>query len=322
MLSCVDPRADRLAQARQELSAVQGLYRSLEEAFSAGTTLDGVVVASPPKCHVDQTIAALERGLPVLLEKPISTDLASAVRLEEAVRSASTPVPVLLGYTYRWWPPLVELRQRLQRGVLGPVRHARCVMSAHLADWHPWERYQDFFMASRELGGGALLDESHFLDLMLWYFGMPEALIGRVERLSSLEIETDDNVDVIARYPDGLRVTIHLDLYGRPHEKSITVVGEQGTLQCLFDPNVLRQSSEASGRWDVTTYPCERNDMFLAEARSFLELVAGGVGTRPACTVKEGVQVLQCVEAVRQSTQEGRAVELSEITPCIKVNVS
>jgi predicted dehydrogenase len=41
-------------------------------------------------------------------------------------------------------------------------------MSAHLADWHPWERYQDFFMAQAALGGGALLDESHFLDLMLW----------------------------------------------------------------------------------------------------------------------------------------------------------
>ena len=59
-----------------------------------------------------------------------------------------------------------------EANAVGGLRHARFVMSAHLADWHPWERYQDFFMASRDQGGGALLDESHFIDLMLWFFGV------------------------------------------------------------------------------------------------------------------------------------------------------
>jgi predicted dehydrogenase len=68
-------------------------------------------------------------------------------------------------------------------------------MAAHLADWHPWERYQDFFMSSKTMGGGAILDESHWLDLMLWFFGTPEKLFAKVDKISDLEIETDDNVD-------------------------------------------------------------------------------------------------------------------------------
>lgn len=306
-VSCFDPRPDRLEQARQELTGLLDASGDWRAALSR--PIDAAVVASPPAVHVEQALELLERGAAVLLEKPVSPDLAGALRLAQAVRDARAPL--LLGYTYRWWPPLLELRKRLTEGVLGMPRHARFVMSAHLADWHPWERYQDFFMASREQGGGALLDESHFLDLALWLFGMPEAVIGRVEKLSSLEITSDDNVDALLVYAGGLRVGIHLDLFGRPHERSLTVVGEAGTLQCLFEPNRLRQGGSADGPWHETAFGCERNDMFVSVAREFLE-VAGGSG-RPTCTVEDGVRVLRCVEALRRSHTEGRLVPLDTV---------
>ncbi len=315
-VSCYDPREDRLVQVRQELPNSVGLYPSWDEVLSVSHPWDGVVIASPPSVHVDQAIAFMQRNVPVLLEKPIAPDLPSALRLEEITRLSQAQV--LLGYTYRWWPPLVELRRRIQQEVVGPLRHARFVMSAHLADWHPWERYQDFFMAHRELGGGALLDESHFIDLMLWFFGMPEAISGRVEHLSSLEITTDDNVDVLAIYPNDFRVTIHLDLYGRPHEKSLTVVGEQGSLQCLFDPNRVQQASQPTGPWEVMNFSCERNDMFLSEAKEFLTLIRSRSESM-TCSVEDGVKVLRCIEAIRLSTQQEQTVRLADI--CSKTNV-
>jgi len=307
-VACFDPRADRLEQLRAELPAVAATYTSLAEALGAATYA-GAVIGSPPSVHVEQSAALLERRVPVLLEKPVSPDLASARRLEEAVERTGTPL--LLGYTYRWWPPLIELRRRVLDGAVGAPRHARIVMSAHLADWHPWERYQDFFMASRELGGGALLDESHFLDQMLWLFGMPELIYGRAEHVSELEITTDDNVDLVAVYPAGLRVNIHLDLFGRPHEKLVSIVGERGTLQCAFDPNVVRVASGAAGPWEETRFDCERNDMFLAVAREFVDVARGA--ERPSCTIRDGVDVLRCVEAVRRSTDGMQAVWLNDV---------
>jgi predicted dehydrogenase len=103
-------------------------------------------------------------------------------------------VPLLLGYTWRWWPSLLKVKDLVAQQAVGQLRHVKFTMAAHLADWHPWERYQDFFMASEALGGGALLDESHWLDLMLWFFGMPQKLFAKVEKISDLEIETDDQL--------------------------------------------------------------------------------------------------------------------------------
>ena len=297
-ISCVDPREDRLQQAKAEVPGVVHLCRTLEEALGRESRYDGAVVASPPVFHHAQGLALIERRLPLLLEKPPTMDLVSTLALRDAATAAR--VPVLLGYTYRWWPPFVELQHRLQAGAIGTPRHARMVMSAHLADWHPWERYEDFFMASREQGGGALLDESHFVDLMLRLFGQPESLFGRVERLSALEISSDDNVDVLAAYAGGLRVSIHLDLYGRPHERSVTIAGDGGTLQALFDPPRVQVAKDAAGTWDATLLACERNDMFVAEAREFAELVRGAL-PRARCTLDDGVAVMRCIEAIRLS---------------------
>ena len=203
---------------------------------------------------------------------------------------------------------MCALRALLEQKAVGPLRHVQFHMSAHLADWHPWEPYQEFFMASAEQGGGALLDESHWIDLMLWFFGEPQQLTGRVEKISDLAINSDDNVDVLAIFANGLRVSLHLDLYGRPHEKFIRFVGEGGTLMWSADPNRIAIGREATHNWQEESFSCERNAMFVAVAKEFLDVIAGRA--KPSCTLAEGVKVMELIEAVRTSSKEGRAVAL------------
>ena len=295
-VSCMDPRRDRLEEAGRELS-IKHQFTDLQAALSHAGEFSGVAVCSPPKFHVEQSQAALELGLPVLLEKPASVDAESCQPLQRTVQQGGK---LLLGYTYRWWPPIIRLKTLIDNGAVGSLRHARFVMSAHLADWHPWERYQDFFMASRELGGGALLDESHFIDLMLWFFGVPERVFARIDKISDLAIDTDDVVDIVATYPQGFRVTIHLDLFGRPHEKHITVAGETGTAQCLFGPDVVRIGRTPGQEWETETFSVERNDMFMGVAREFLELI-GGTRRESTCTILDGMTVLDVLGACRKS---------------------
>ena len=295
-VSCMDPRRDRLEEAGRELS-IKHQFTDLQAALSHAGEFSGVAVCSPPKFHVEQSQAALELGLPVLLEKPASVDAESCQPLQRTVQQGGK---LLLGYTYRWWPPIIRLKTLIDNGAVGSLRHARFVMSAHLADWHPWERYQDFFMASRELGGGALLDESHFIDLMLWFFGIPERVFARIDKISDLAIDTDDVVDIVATYPQGFRVTIHLDLFGRPHEKHIVVAGETGTAQCLFGPDVVRIGRTPGQEWETETFSLERNDMFMGVAREFLELI-GGTRRESTCTILDGMTVLDVLGACRKS---------------------
>jgi predicted dehydrogenase len=295
-VSVVDPRADRREDATAELPLTSA-HADMERALAV-EDLVGVVVASPPRFHVEQALAALDRGLPVLLEKPVSPDLESAARLAETVER--TAVPLLLGYTYRWWTAMRALRERAVGGEIGRVLHVTCTLSAHLADWHPWERYQDFFMARAALGGGALLDESHFIDLMLWFFGMPERVQARVGRLSDLEIDCDDNVDAVWTVPGGPEVVIHLDLYGRPHDRRILLRGTEGALEWTFTPSAVRVGRSGDGDWKADEFPEARNQMFVAVAREFLDVVDG---SRPSCTAHDGVAVLRIIEAMRASSR-------------------
>jgi predicted dehydrogenase len=304
-ISCVDPRADR----RQELAAetpVANAFASLEEAIAANS-FDGIVIASPPSLHVSQGLAAIGAGRPVLLEKPVASDLVRAQDLNAA--AAAARARVLLGYTWRWWRPIERARRLVEEGAIGKLLRVDFMMSANLEDWHPWEKYQEFFMSSTALGGGALLDESHWIDLALWMFGVPASLYARVDKISALEIDTDDNVDIMWRSPAGPLVNIHLDIYGRPHEKTIRFTGSRGTL--LWTPNRVCVGSKPEG-WDtVEDFADERNDMFAAVARDFLGMLDGTSDCR--CTLAEGIDVMRVVEAARRSHIERREYSLADL---------
>lgn len=286
-ISAMDPRADRLEEAAKE-TLLFNKFSSLDDALASDQKFDAAVVASPPKFHIDQSIALLKVGVPMLLEKPLAKTLEEAKKLSDFLTSNHTPL--MLGYTYRWWSSLIDLRKKILSGEIGKPLHVSFIMSAHLADWHPWEKYQDFFMASKDLGGGALLDESHWLDLMIWFFGMPDKVFADIGKISDLEIDTDDNVDMLVYYKNGLRVSLHLDLYGRPHKKSITVLGEKGSLDWSFEESL------------------DRNIMFMNLAKDFLLMLDNNA--KPHCVVEDGLNVLKLIEVARKSSALGRVIEV------------
>jgi predicted dehydrogenase len=298
-ISAFDPRPDRLDELNREVGAKR-LFGKLCEALD-GNHYDAAIVASPTSFHVEQSMELISRKIPVLLEKPLSKDLKTAKKLAMLVKENNTPI--LLGYTWRWWEPLIVARRMILEGEIGRIIHVRMSMAAHLADWHPWEQYQDFFMASKELGGGALLDESHWIDLMIWFFGMPDAIFASIDRIGALEIETDDNVDMLAFYKSGIRVSLHLDLNCRPHEKTILFSGEKGSLKWTADPNGICLGKTWENKWDFMEFKCQRNDMFVAEAKDFLEVVAGT--KTPQCTIDDGLKVMRVIASARKSSELG-----------------
>ena len=305
-VSCMDPCIDRVkAIAQSDNMVLRGEFDSLEKALAI-CTYDGAVVASPTAFHVDQAIRCINNKIPVLLEKPVASNLEDALSLKKAVDTSG--IPLLLGYTWRWWPSLIKLQTLLDRNQIGRVLHVTFVMSAHLADWHPWESYKDFFMSSAKLGGGALLDESHWIDQLVVLLGFPETLTGRVEKISDLEISTDDNVDISFTYSSGLRVSMHLDLYGRPHEKSIKLIGERGTI--IWNENELLYSNSIESDWEKDLFQNDRNDMFLSLASEFLSIINSD--GKPSCTIVDGVKVMSIIEAVRMSTSTGARISIEE----------
>lgn len=99
-------------------------FERLEEALSQ-TKAEAAIVASRPGDHTAQTIAALEAGLTVMVEKPLAMTLADGVKIVEASRRAAKPVMVSQNYRYR------RCEQAMQRfvreGKVGTITHVSCV---------------------------------------------------------------------------------------------------------------------------------------------------------------------------------------------------
>jgi myo-inositol 2-dehydrogenase/D-chiro-inositol 1-dehydrogenase len=89
--------ADRLALAQQELN-VREAYTDWREMLEK-SALDAVVIATPPNAHAEPTLAALERGLHVFVEKPIALASADTQRMVEAVAKAGRTL--MVGYNAR-----------------------------------------------------------------------------------------------------------------------------------------------------------------------------------------------------------------------------
>lgn len=80
---------------------------------------DGVVVATPNALHVASALAAIERGIAVLVEKPIADSVAGARALCDAARSAH--VPILVGHHRRYNPVIEKAREIVQSGAIGKL---------------------------------------------------------------------------------------------------------------------------------------------------------------------------------------------------------
>lgn len=100
-------------------------------------------------------------------------------------------------------------------------------------------------------------------------------------------------------------MNLHLDLIGRPHERTISAVGEEGTLVYSYEENAILYANTAEKSWDAQRYDCERNDVFMGVARDYVAMMDAALDTK-LCSVDDGIAALQVVDACRESSASGR----------------
>lgn len=294
----VDPRADRRAELDTE-PGVMATYEALEPALAG--SFGAAVVCAPTASHVPIGTLCLKAGLHVLMEKPISATLDGTAEMLEEARARR--LAFMVGYTYRFWPPLQRLKQLLDDQAIGRLLFVHVAFSQYLPDWHPWEDYRSWFMSKREQGGGALLDESHTIDMVRWLVGEVADLWCEVGNLSALEMTADDYAQFVLRFENGVRATVHMDVFSRQPQRLIECAGESGNLRCDLNANevvTFRPGADPA----VERFTCDRNEMFVAEARHFLDVLAGTA--EPNVSGEDAVRTLRVLEAGRESNRTGR----------------
>ena len=128
----------------------------------------GFVLATPNDTHYPIAKQILERGKPVLIEKPITTRYDHAVELCDLAEKRGTFISV--GYRFRFFPSARLLKTLLDENYFGRVRSFHCEMGS-AGGWTPVSGYN---MNRARSGGGVLvINGTHFLDLAMFWFGEP-----------------------------------------------------------------------------------------------------------------------------------------------------
>ena len=269
------------------------------------------VVAGPASTHVAHALALADAGVPMLIEKPLSVDLAGCHELAAICRANA--VPVVVGYTLRHHPGFIELQGMLDSGAVGRPMFLRAEVGQYLPDWRPEVDYRTTVTASRSLGGGPLLELSHELDLARALLGMPVSVSAHLARVGDLAIDTEDTADLILRHASRQTgrpavSSIHLDILQRPLRRELRLTGTEGTLQLDLAAGTLhRIATDGSASAVPFRAPAERNELYLAE---LMDLLAAIDGRTPRVGLVDGIATMQIIDAARRSDAAGVAVGL------------
>lgn len=266
------------------------------------------VVASPAPYHLLHGAQAIAMDTPVLIEKPLSHSM-EEVAVYEAIFSA-TDVPVEIAYNLRYLPSAQLIKDVLDSNKLGKIHSVLVDVGQYLPDWRPTADYRLGVSARRELGGGVLLELSHELDYLSWFFGEFSQVFCVARKSSDLQIDVEDCVDAILKRRDGLVVSMHLDFLQRTVSRKCKIIGNEGSLVWDVVRNevvFLPPGSEAETLYANPDF--DRNEMYLQEIDRFSRVVAGEIS--PTVSFGQAMMVMNLIEGLNKSSQTGEAITLA-----------
>lgn len=305
----------QIAVLRTSLLDLQGVllpegathqFCKIEQALSFAP--HAAIIASPSSIHLELANALVLAGVPVLVEKPLADSSACLKSfIDDALQRRAKAA---VAYNLRFLPSLFETRAMLQANAIGEVLSVRAEVGQYLPDWRPNTRYQDCVSAQKELGGGALLELSHELDYLYWIFGLPDSVMAHGGRLSTLELNVEDLVELCLEYSNPRRlINVHLDFLQRVPHRSCRFIGSQGTLVWNALSDSIDVFTVASGKWEHLVFPMkDRNQLYVDELAEFLSLSESKETRLPNLT--EGYDVVAIVEAAKQSLASKQIVKV------------
>ena len=288
-----------------------------------------VSICTPHPSHAEIVEACAERGVHVLVEKPLAPDLADCDLAIAACERAGVKLGVIS--QRRLYPPVLRMREAIEAGKLSrPILAVLIVLGWRDEAYYrsdPWRGRWD------TEGGGVLVNQTpHQLDLLQWMMGPVEELYGRWDNLNHPYVEVEDTAVAVLRFRNGALGSVVLSnsqdpgLYARlhVHGSNGASVGVQTDGGSIFIAGVTTEVDPAFN--DLWTIPgeAERLPAWQEEDRAaaatldvmshyhrlqiedFLDAVLHD--REPMVDGHEGRKVVEIITAVYRSQRDGRPV--------------
>jgi predicted dehydrogenase len=316
---------------------IPGAYDTLDELFAAGP-LDALVILSPNVHHHPHAMAAIERGLHVLCEKPLAMTSTQARQMAEAAERAG--VVTMTPFTYRFMPVNRYLKELVEEGYIGQPYHLnmRYYTGYGRSGEYSWRFDLD------QAGSGVTGDlGSHWVYLARWLYGEITAVTAvfgrampRAPRPDGLPFRAaEDSAMILLEFENGATGSLHVSSlahepgpFGQRH--SAELHGSGGSLHAYTDWDTV-QRVDGCRAGEPATYELPIPDRLFGNARrdtvgntykdtfreqdnmarGFVTAIATGTAASP--DFRDGLAVQRVLDAAGRSAREGRRVQVAEI---------
>ena len=282
--------------------------------------VDAVLIATPHYSHTGIGIDALEQGLHVLVEKPISVHKADCENLIAAHRGREKQVFAAM-FNQRTNPVFLKIRELVQGGELGEIRRVTWVVT----DWFRTEAYyaEGGWRGSwAGEGGGVLLNQCpHNLDLLQWIFGMPTSVHAFCQFGRYHEIEVEDDVTAYMQFKNGASAVFITTTGEAPGTNRLEIAADRGRL--VYENKRLSYTRNEIGTTEFSCTAVEfkakppsaevnlpvsgRGDQHVGIMNNFAAAILDG--TPLIAPAEEGLHSVELANAMLYSTFTGGTVE-------------
>ena len=304
---------ERRARASSDHPDAQ-LLTGVDPLWQGAADHDLVVVATPNRSHVPLGLAALEAGLPVVIDKPMAPTAEEGRRL--VAEAAERDLLLAVFQNRRWDGDFLTVRRLLSEDVLGPIVR----FESRFERWRPRVRPE----AWRERGdpeeaGGLLFDlGSHLIDQAVVLFGPPRTVYAEVDRRRP-SAEVDDDVFVALEHEAGVRSHLWMSVLAAIPGPRMRVLG-MGAAYEKFDLDVQERALSEGARPDDPDWGREPPDRWgrlsTGDGERTVETERGAYpefyrriaaslrnGTPPPVDPEDSVAVLRIIEAAQESAR-------------------
>ena len=306
LVGIAEPNPALVAEAKK-MGAADSLFYSDYRKMLSDKKPDIVWAFVENNRHLEIAQACAPLGIQLIFEKPLAATHKQAVAIRNLARKYN--IRVMTNYQMAWWPANYAAKSQVDSGQIGKVWRLRGIVG-HGGPGSNGPRNQYFFAWLTDPvknGAGALMDFGCYNALWsLWYLGRPTSVYATAIHLRPQEFpKVEDNADIVLNYPNAVGIfeaswdlpRSYQDLEVFSHEGSVYMKnghvevrkGRGETSEVKLDPLPEDQSSPVNymiSRW---------------RAKQPIEGLTA---------IDINVQVLEIIEAAKESVKTGRAVRL------------
>ena len=288
----------------EEEKLVDSVVYSLEDAIGCG--IEAAIIATPAVYHVQQAIELMGKGIHVLIEKPLSHSLDNTNKLLRIAKISK--LVGLVGYCLRYDPAALKFKEILATEKIGQILSVQVNCSSYLQDWRLNMDYRQSVSAKKELGGGVLLELSHELDYIRWFFGDMKSVYANIQNSGTLDIEVEDSADMIFESDKGFSVSVHLDFNSRNTRRECIARCSNGDLTWDAIANKVTWQT-ANGSEELETYKNDRDYIYKEQLNHFFDCIENNKS--PSVSLNDGVAVLRMIDSAKESYRTGKRIALA-----------